>query len=942
MRLAVVGCGIFKNEIEFLNPGITSTLDFYWLPQRLHNKPLELRKLIQDEITKIDEKGGSYDAIVLLYGICSKGIMGVLSKKYRIVIPRMQDCIGILLGSNEEYVKHFREKPGTYWFTRGWVETGFDPGRRSKYEGVFDPYKERYKEYRKKFTEEISKYLINEWDQRWIKNYTTLAFIDWGMKKSEELKRRAEKSAKSMGLEFEILKGDQKLLLDLLNGEWDSEKSSRDELIDARFLVADPGCKIVPSYTDSVLTCIKAAELGDEADEKPPYRNEEYPGKRTGIGLGIDAGGTYTDSVIYDFTREEVIASSKAVTTHDDYTIGIQNSLTGLLKQVPQSVCEKIGLVSLSTTVATNAIVEGKGGRVGLILIGYDHHSYNKIEFYPKVVLKGKHNILGETTEPLDVKEAVRAIRNLLKEGIDAFAVSSEVGVRNPEFELRVKALILKETEMPVVCGSELTSELNCVKRANSCFFNARLIPLVAGLLSSVKVVLAEKKISAPVMVVKGDGTLMGEGVARLNPIDMVLSGPAASVIGGVYLSKIQDGYIIDMGGTTTDVAYIKNGFVSFKNDGIRIGGFKTAVRTVNVHTFGLGGDSYVQYNSKNKKITIGPQRVVPICYLAHLYPNVLSALEKRQGVSKGDETLVQPSDFFVFQKDVRGTNLHPQEIAIMSVLKEHGSMSRTELAARVDAYSVSLLRTERLEAFGNILRSALTPTDVLHAIGVVTLWSVEAAERSVSLYAERAQQEEQAFIEEVLKQFYRSFLFYLFEFWFREDGRFSGEKAFSHNLSSHLFFAKKDIQLSAEINKPIVFIGAPAQKYAEGIKGAIGAEVIVPEYHGVANAVGAITGAIHEDVTILIRPSLDGGYVAYTSKEKKYFETLSSAKEEMAELAREIAVSNAKRSGALHLNADVSIEDREVKVSEEDTIYLETIVRASVSSIPIFKEQIV
>ena len=233
MELAVVGCGIFKNEIEYLKPRITAALDFYWLPQRLHSKPLELRTLVQAEIDKADGADKTYDGIVLLYGLCSKGTIGVSSRKYPVAVPKVQDCIGILLGSNERYMAHFREKPGTYWFTKGWFETGFNPGKRPRtgrsgngaaskkgttagtsrrsrpFDGeVLDFYKERYLEYRKKFGEEASRYLITEWDQRWIGNYTTLAFIDWGMKENRAFKKRAEESAGNLGLEFEDVLSD--------------------------------------------------------------------------------------------------------------------------------------------------------------------------------------------------------------------------------------------------------------------------------------------------------------------------------------------------------------------------------------------------------------------------------------------------------------------------------------------------------------------------------------------------------------------------------------------------------------------------------------------------------------------------------------------------------------------------------------------------------------
>jgi len=338
------------------------------------------------------------------------------------VIPRAQDCIGILLGSRECYNQHFKEKPGTYWFTRGWIETGFRPDKKSRYEGVFNPYKEKYKQYRKKFSKETSDYLINQWDQRWIKNYTTVAFIDWGMKSMERFKNIARESAKNLGLEFEHLQSNPQLILNLLNGRWDPHN----------YLIVQPGQKIMPSYENNIFK----AGTGMQKDIiNLDYRNfsqkDVFSEKRKGTGLEIDAGGTYTDTVIYDFEKQKVDAWSKALTTHDNYRKGIENSLNGLLEQVTVDQVSKIGLVSLSTTLATNAIVENKGGKVGLILIGYDKHNAQKTGFEPRAVIKGKHSITGELLQPLDEQEAIKTIQELLSQGVDAFAVSSEVGVRN-------------------------------------------------------------------------------------------------------------------------------------------------------------------------------------------------------------------------------------------------------------------------------------------------------------------------------------------------------------------------------------------------------------------------------------------------------------------------------------------------------------------------------
>jgi len=192
--------------------------------------------------------------------------------------------------------------------------------------------------------------------------------------------------------------------------------------------------------------------------------------------------------------------------------------------------------------------------------------------------------------------------------------------------------------------------------------------------------------------------------------------------------------------------------------------------------------------------------------------------------------------------------------------------------------------------------------------------------------------------IDEVFREFYRRLLYHLFDFWFTEDGRLSGKAVFAQDLASHLFLENKDIHIGVNAAKPLVFIGAPAREFAEGLKRHIDVRVVVPPHHGVANAVGAITGAIREDVRILIRPRVDGGYVAYAPDAMLQYETLAEAKREMTEYARRSAARKARRSGALSLNVDVKIEDREVKISGGDVIYLETVITATVASIPIMK----
>jgi N-methylhydantoinase A/oxoprolinase/acetone carboxylase beta subunit len=655
---------------------------------------------------------------------------------------------------------------------------------------------------------------------------------------------------------------------------------------------------------------------------------------RTGIGLGIDAGGTYTDSVIYDFTEDHVVAWAKAPTTHDDYTICIKSSLESLFGKAPKRLISRIGLVSLSTTLATNAIVEGKGGRVGLILIGYDRYNIKKIGFQPKVAIRGKHSIEGDEKEPLDIQEAGSAVELLIGKGIDSFAVSSEIGVRNPAFEQKVKELIQERCAFPVVLGSELTRELNCVKRANSAFLNARLIPLVRDLLLSVREILLSMDVTAPIMVVKGDGTLMSEEVAKSNPIEMVLSGPAASSVGGAWLSRVKSGCIVDMGGTTTDVAFIKNGFLKYSREGVRIDSFRTAVRTVDIHTFGLGGDSHIAYRASGRTVSIGPRRVAPLCWLASRYPEVIASLESFKPGS-GEEELVQPADFFLLQRDRRRQDLHPQEVRILEQLKRSGPIHIFELSRRVEAYSASLLRTERLERFGDLLRAGLTPTDLLHAQGSLALWDGEASRIGVSLYARRAGVSERKFIETVLAEFYKKLLSHLFYFLIGEGQGTRKDVDFSEGIISHIFSKENAIFLSASIENPVVFIGAPAKSVAPSLRRFVNAEIIIPEYHEVANAVGSITGGVCENVTVLIRPHGDEGFVAYAPQENRYYPTLEEAKQDVVALVEETANKKARLAGAKRVHIDVDVHDREARVAYDENIYLETVVTARLNGIP-------
>jgi N-methylhydantoinase A/oxoprolinase/acetone carboxylase beta subunit len=378
------------------------------------------------------------------------------------------------------------------------------------------------------------------------------------------------------------------------------------------------------------------------------------------IALGIDTGGTYTDAALVDQDTGRVLGAAKALTTRHDLSIGIGQAVQAVLERSTHGAgavsAADVELVGLSTTLATNAIVEGQGGPVCLLLIGYDP---SLIERYGRqkdlvtddvVYLRGGHDAAGNQVAPLD-ESAARAAILSRRDQAEAFAISGYFGVRNPAHELRVRELVEELTApygpdgqaLPVTCGHELTSRLDAVRRATTVALNASLIPLLRELISTVRHTLDDLGVAAPLMIVKGDGSLVRAEWAMQRPVETILSGPAASVVGAWHLGGRQDVWVVDVGGTTTDIAVLRKGRPRLNPEGARVGRWRTMIEAADVHTVGLGGDSHVRLDGNrfpgSGGMTIGPRRVVPLCLLAAEYPRVMAEL-KRQLVVPGREGL--------------------------------------------------------------------------------------------------------------------------------------------------------------------------------------------------------------------------------------------------------------------------------------------------------------
>jgi N-methylhydantoinase A/oxoprolinase/acetone carboxylase beta subunit len=351
--------------------------------------------------------------------------------------------------------------------------------------------------------------------------------------------------------------------------------------------------------------------------------------------LGVDTGGTYTDAVLIRDERE-VVASAKALTTRHDLAVGIGHAVAEVLRASGAAPGE-IGLASLSTTLATNALVEGQGGRAGLVYIGFreadlkSHGLSEALAGDPALVLAGGHSHSGAEAMALD--EA--GLRGWLEAGTgaEAYAVAALFATRNPAHELRAAEVIAQVTGRPVSLSHHLSARLNGPKRALTALLNARLIGMIARLIDRAEGKLRHLGIEAPLMVVRGDGALISADQARARPIETILSGPAASLVGARWLTQAEHALVSDIGGTTTDVAVLRGGRPAIDPDGAKVGPWRTMVEAVAMRTFGLGGDSEVHVGEGLAGgVTLGPRRVVPVSLMAMEAGEIVHRALEEQG----------------------------------------------------------------------------------------------------------------------------------------------------------------------------------------------------------------------------------------------------------------------------------------------------------------------
>ena len=574
------------------------------------------------------------------------------------------------------------------------------------------------------------------------------------------------------------------------------------------------------------------------------------------IGLGFDTGGTYTDAVVMDLDTDEIFARSKSLTTRQDLSIGIR----GAIQNFDRDLLKKVTTVCLSSTLATNSIVEGKGCRVGLICMGSDLTIKANVD--ESITISGSHSPTGKQTEPLD-EESARMFLESIKGKVDCVAVTGFMSVRNPKHEQKVKAMAREILGVPTVCGYELSSGLGFNERAITCVMNARLIPVIEELIDSVEKVLAEVGIEdCPLMIVKGDGSVMSKAMAMERPVETIMSGPASSISGAKRLSGIDDAIVVDIGGTTTDIGVIRNGKPRLDPEGAFIGGYRTRVMAAEITTAGMGGDSRIVLNGK--KLYLNPLRVTPLCVAATQYPEIVTKLEKinhmtvvKMPEAKYEKNIVMDTEFFIKIKNPTGKNsLSDIDLKFIDYVS---NTPHSLLDAKRDLKELPVsFNIPKMEELGFIQRIGLTPTDMMHARGTFTTYDVHASELGISILAKKLDITPEQFIAKVGDLITHKIATEIIRKVIYEDSGVTELDGFGLDLleKSITNTPGTDYISKITLSKPIIGMGGPTYDMLPEVAKRLGTKLINPKNYDVGNAIGAVTGNVDESIEMLIQPA--------------------------------------------------------------------------------------
>ncbi|MGI6172567.1 MAG: hydantoinase/oxoprolinase family protein [Christensenellales bacterium] len=598
------------------------------------------------------------------------------------------------------------------------------------------------------------------------------------------------------------------------------------------------------------------------------------------IGIGIDTGGTYTDAVLYDLDENRVLSGAKALTTREDLSIGIGEALGRLDPVLAKEAC----LVALSTTLATNACVEDKGGRAKLLFINIPQKTVDWVG--GEYGLRDKSAILCCEGEGARFDGSVAAEpdwERLIEDGkawlsdAEGLAIVELYAMNNGGIvEKKAKELFSAICDVPIICGSELFQDLNSIKRGASTLLNARLVPILRDFMLAIRKVLSERGISASTLVVRSDATVMSDEFALLRPVETILCGPAASVLGGAALTEERDCVIVDMGGTTTDVSIVKGGKPVTETDGVRVGNYSTYVKGVFTDTFALGGDSAIRMLEGN--IALQQRRVTPLCIAAQKWGSIKDELKKL--IERAPQHTKPLHEFLYAVKNIEGNARYTARERDF-VSKLWGKALPLEEAAKCIGERASTFNIDRLENENIIMRAGFTPTDAMHVVGDFSRFDAEASRLAAEYFSMTlsGRTADEMDIRRLCGEVYDAVKEKLYANIVRILLKDSHPKIFARGMDGQISdmiraawrgdAALLDFRFTTGAS--LVSIGAPTHVFLPDVAKKLATKCVVPEYAAVANAVGAITGRVSAQAKVKIVPDYKAfgvdGYIVQGSE---------------------------------------------------------------------------
>ncbi len=530
--------------------------------------------------------------------------------------------------------------------------------------------------------------------------------------------------------------------------------------------------------------------------------------------IGIDTGGTFTDAVLLEAESSTVIQTAKVPTTHHQLTIGTRQALLSLLHTTKISTTD-ISAVAVSSTLATNSVVENKGARVAIFVIGYVKHF--KLPVKAVIFVKGGHTITGQEEEPLDLEYIVPLLENL-KEEVDAYGICSAMSFKNPTHELVAEKAVSMIDPKPVFCSHRISQQTGMRERAATAGLHAKLMPLMQEYIRGVENALVTEKVECPVHIIGGNGKPISSDKAIDHAGMTVASGPACTALFG-SLHAEKDALIIDVGGTTTDIVMVQNSMPLLAKEGCEIGGWKTHVEAIDMFTRGIGGDSHIRVDEKNN-LCIGPQRVIPLAT-----SDCPIDIDKWLGSGSSSKCIIPVTH----TADSLDSN------QILQILHDSGPLTPTELKKKSGLSGIPLdKKLENLSRKQLIQEIGFTPTDALHVLGKIAIGDKDTSTKAATILGDLYNIDANTFsmmvIDKTIEIIENSIIDYVTNHYWK--------KSLTSFITSRNNHPVLGVEFSLKI--PIIGIGAAAKYFLPKVAENLKTTVQFPRNYKVGNAIGA------------------------------------------------------------------------------------------------------